>query len=237
MEYESEEFVVDSPSATSKYKAFIGSIMFDDILDNMQIQFEDYINIQDSLSYVQTFFAQYEDSKKYWESNESEEEPEVFIQALDDIFLSVFIEKLSTLFKDRLNISITAIEDDKPITEKTKILLISLYENMILNARDNIKKIFVDYIYSGMSNGIIDESYFKQIYEMSTLRFLSPSVYLKLIDNFLYTEYEKGSFTGNFLNKYSPKFYQNKDLYEEIVAEVKTKMTLLSEMKGENQNG
>ena len=83
-----------------------------------------------------------------------------------------------------MNISITAIEDDKPITEEAKILLISLYKNMILNARDNIKKIFVDYIYSGMSNGIIDESYFKQIYEMSTLRFLSPSMYLKLIDNF-----------------------------------------------------
>lgn len=227
-----EEFVVDSSSATSKYKAFIGSITFEDIMDNLQTQFEDYINIQDQLSYVQTFFSQYDDSKELWLNNETEEEPEVFLQALDDFYLSPFLEKLSKLFKERLNISITAIEDDKPLTDETKVLLISLYENLILNARHNIKLIFTDYIYSGMQNGIIDEGYFQVIQNMRTMEFLSPSQFLKTIDNFLFTEFENGSFSGNFLQKYYPKFYQNKDLYEEIVAEVTNKTKLFSTLKG-----
>lgn len=202
---------------------FIGIYPLDTILNGIENQFQDYINIEDTTNYVDIFYVQLEKSIEAVLENENEIHKQELIDRLGD-YKDNFVYRVEELFEKRLTIAITAIDDEStPDIDEVEIVIRKMYEFFILGAKDN----FLTAITSDMSLkkiDIIDDNEFFNTIE-NELNNYSPFITCITPTKFLhYCEadeilefYEDGQVSGNFLRKYSPKFYQNEEFKEEVI--------------------
>lgn len=213
-----EEFIADRSDATAVFKAFISQMPFEVIIENIETQFEDYINLKDKTNYVEYFLDQLEYSYEYWKNNESEESPEDYRRILDTLY-SEFIDTMQALFTQRIGIQITLIEDDHIYEKELRTILTTLYEFFVLNARENCKNV-VSYLLSKEDVTPFDrDSLLEKFGNYSPYLNINCPDFLKYSgQSFIADCYENFDFSGNFLEKFTPKFYENKDLYDECIA-------------------
>lgn len=228
-------------------ESFLGEYPFDSIIEGITDQFTNYIDTDDKINYVDTFYEQIHASYKAISSDDGEEHPVERREALDNI-LDKFVATMQDLFNKRLSLTITALESEVVDQDELEHVIREAYEYFILNARKNFKQVICSDIIHRMGQPPEnDTEYFNKIREM--LRQYSPLVtaidperfiwYTSVgsthsIDDFpiqkLFTD---GKISGNFLRRYSPKLYQ----YEEFEVEIINHIVMSQETKEELFNG
>lgn len=218
-----------------KENVFIGSTPLDVIMEGIETQFEDYINMEDKSNYVDIFYDQLHAS--YEAANDDTETfKEDMIKMLDDI-QQKFIDKMVELFRVRLTITITDVESESIDLDDLEFTIRRLYEFFILGARNNFKVVIASDAKARAAQSIHDHrAYMKLINNLMTgsysplITTFGPMEFLKYRgDQEMIQLFETGKVAGNFLRKYSPKFYKN----EEFEVEVINYITMIQQIKEE----
>lgn len=238
MEYNEgiEEVVVDH-SVLVKNVAMIGEYPYEELVETIQTQFEDYITIEDTTNCVDILFTQLKNSYEYYELNEKEEYPEDYKQSLDNIYEN-FIALMQRLFGLRLLISIPMLDNDNIYHPSVEVIIRKLYEFFILNARENFAYVITKELLKKTSSTITLDAFYDMLDDYSPfIKTISAEDFLKLAgDSEIVTMFDDNSFTGNFLRKYTPKLYQNHDLCVDIVSRINTERKMLEELEGGTTN-
>lgn len=216
--------------------AFVGEYPFNTIKESIENQFNDYIDMDDRINYVDIFYEQLNNSYEIVRNDDGEEHPMEIIEALDKI-KSSFIEMILELFDMRLMIHIQI--EDLTSDDEIEFVIRRLYEFFILGARENFKTVISKDILAKVGNIESDKEYFKAIKD--SLWNYSPLIICMGADRFLQLRgdneiqyiFNENKATGNFLRKYSPKFYDNEEFEVEIINHI----TLLNQFKEEIING
>ena len=204
-------------------QAFLGKYPFVSIIEGLKKQFEDYINMDDTVNYVDVFFNQIQASYNAVNLNDAEEHPNEIKEVLDRIYRE-FIDNIQRLFIDRLAITVIDIDDDNIYDPDLEFIIRRLYEFFILGAKNNFKVVIAMDVASLIRDvGDDDDEYFR-ILNQSLDRY-SPLLTTISIDQFIryrgdqevFDLFQNGRVTGNFLRKYSPKLYQNEDFQVELI--------------------
>jgi len=234
-----ENSPLDDPQPTDfseiiKEHAFLGRVPVSFIIESIRKQFEDYVNIEDDINYVDIFYNQLAIS--YLKaSHESEEHPNELREILDNIYQS-FIDTMQSLFATRLTITIPELESGNMDDEDLEFVIRRLYEFFILGARTNFKIVISADIRSKLDD-ISDDNYFNNVLELMDnytplITSMTPIDFLQYRgDQEIRDIFENGLAVGNFLRKYSPKLYQNEELISEIVNHITMIRNLLKNMK------
>lgn len=215
-----------------KDSAFIGDTPLESILEGLDEQFNDYINIDDKTNYVDVFYTQLHNSYEAVNSNEEELHPNEIIETIDEIH-QTFINKLAELFKNRLTLSFGDLEGEAIDYDDMEFVFRRMYEFFILGARNNFKTVIAADIVQKVAGIADDREYFNKVEElvmshnplitsfgpMEFLRYRNDTEIIEMFDN--------GKVIGNFLRKYTPKFYQN----EEYRVEVINHITMIQQFK------
>lgn len=212
-----------------KENAFVGDIPFNTILEGITEQFSDYINLEDKNNYVDIFYDQWNMSMKIVESDDEEDHPQEIKEALENI-KNEFIDKIHELFKQRLTITILAVDDEStPDVDELELVIRELYEFFILNARNNFKNAITISINLRLSidNVINEDTSDKEFFNKVNMLLdnYSPLVTCMTPRNFLeYNQrddiielFDEGQVSGNFLRKYTAKLYQNEEYKVELI--------------------
>jgi hypothetical protein len=219
VDYESES-IIDYGELIAD-RVFLGEYPYHEIVNRIKTQFNDYINMEDTTNYVDIYYQQ------MWLSCDrvNEDDSETHPQEIRDILTSIknhFINTMRQLIKDRLNISIFNIEEYGINSEELQFIFRRIYDFFILGARDNFKA-FIASDVSNSLNNITDENYMEHLkivmqkYALSPYSNLTTDQFLRHIGNPDMIElFERGWVSGNFLVKYSPKFYNNLDFLDEV---------------------
>lgn len=226
VEYDYSEIIVQN--------AFQGDVPYETIIEGLEKQFIDYINIEDKTNFVDIFYDQLHASYEIINSNEEEEHPAEMFEALNDI-QDKFINTLSDLFEQRLTITFIDLSGDIRDYDDIEFILRRSYEFFILGAYNNFKIVIATYVFPKVCNIADDKEYFKMIRELidsfnPLITSFGPTEFLQYRDEKEILEmYENGKIVGNFLRKYSPKFYQN----EEFMVEVINYITMIGNFKAD----
>lgn len=213
--------------------AFLGEFSFPTILEGIQKQFEDYINIEEKFNYIDIFYNQFKLSYDRIKNDLGEEHPMEIKEVLDRIY-QTFLDTIQQLLKMRLTISIPEFEAGSMHPQDLEFTIRKVYEFFILGSCDNFKAVITTDVLSNMGPmGENDEEYFQfiedQMEKYSPLfTTITPTKFLHYCkDEEILNLYESGIIAGNFLRKYSPKFYQN----EEFRIQVVNQITLIHQFK------
>lgn len=206
---------------------FVGVYPLDTIYDGIEGQFQDYMNIEDSTNYVDIFYVQLANSITAVKDDENEIHKEGLLNKLDDI-KEEFVYKVKELFETRLTISILAEDDEStPEVDEQEIVIRKMYEFFILNARKNFYQAITLHMIGNNNFPEMSDNEFINTIEMKLSEYspfvtcMTPTSFLNLCnDTDIKEYYEEGKVSGNFLRKYSPKFYQNEDLKVEIITAI-----------------
>lgn len=217
-----------------KENAFIGDIPLDVIMEGIETQFDDYINLEDKSNYVDIFYDQLHAS--YEAADDSETFKEDIIKTLDDI-QQKFIDKMIDLFNVRLTLTIADVESESVDLDDLEFIIRRLYEFFILDARNNFKVAIAYDARMKIGRQIPDHrEYMRTINNLMTNNYsplittFGPMEFLKYRgDQEMIQLFETGKVVGNFLRKYSPKFYKN----EEFEVEVINYITMIQQIKEE----
>lgn len=238
-----DQSLADQPiefSELIRQQAFIGEMSFDTIIEGIQAQFSDYIKSEDKTNYVDIFYDQLHASYDAIVGDESDGDENEYRAVLDDIQRS-FLDAMADLFKLRLTLTIIPLEDDDPDNDgEIEFIIRRLYEFFILDAKNNFKEVIAQDVNRRIQSRIEnDNEYFKIVNEL--LQLYSPLVtgvtpeqfleYRRVDDIIQY--FKDGKVVGNFLRKYTPKFYQN----EEFECEVVTYITMMEQFKEDLTTG
>lgn len=226
-------------------ESFRGEYPLNVIYEGIEKQFQDYINNEDETSYVDIFCQQWTDSMKYLDDTADDNSDDVqFMKDYLNDTLDNFYQKLEELFEQRLAISIPAIEEDSGAdNDDVMPMLIQIYEFFVLHAKDNFKKVIakdaVARLYELKNENpevlnteeSISDTLSSLVSDYSPLiTTIEPIRFLELCGNEEIMEYfQNGVFTGNFLRKYSPKFYRNELFQISVTAEA----TLIYQLREE----
>lgn len=203
--------------------AFRGKYPLSTIYDGIETQFNDYINIEDKVNYVDRFYDQLSFS---YQDVLDEFNNDLLIEALNNI-RDEFVSFMNNLFNKRFTICIRSIESEDYNQEEIEFIFRKLYEVFVLNARKNFVKVISQDIHSKMNPNIMnDDKYFSFIETMlesysPLILEIGPMEFLRYVDdNEVFELFNSNKVNGNFLRKYSPKLYQNEDLKVEIINEI-----------------
>lgn len=215
-----------------KDAAFIGDVPLESILEGLDEQFNDYINMDDKTNYVDVFYDQLHTSYESVNSSEEELHPNEVIEALDEI-QQTFIGKLAELFKTRLTLSFGDLEGEAIDYDDIEFVFRRMYEFFILGARDNFKTVIAADIVPKVAGIIDDREYFNKVEELvmshnPLITSIGPMEFLRYRNDVEVIEmFDNGKVVGNFLRKYTPKFYQN----EEYRVDVINHITMIQQFK------
>lgn len=204
-------------------EAFLGETPFNVILEGLEEQFNDYINIDDETNYVDVFYTQLHASYEAVRGDDGEEHPVEITEALDKIH-QAFIDFMSTKFEMRLAITLTDLESEDYSRDDVELELRRLYEFFILGARQNFTVVITtDVIKHFGSEPIEDNEYFQKIAALlprysPLFTTIGPMEFLEMRgDKEMVEFFSNNRVTGNFLKKYSPKFYANPDFEVDVI--------------------
>ena len=204
-------------------EAFLGETPFNTILEGLEEQFNDYIKMEDETNYVDVFYTQLHQSYQAIHDDPGEEHPGELKEALDRIHQG-FIDFMSTKFDLRLSITIVDLENEDYSRDDIEYQIRRLYEFFILGAKQNFTVVItVDVIKRLGSERMNDDEYFKRIQELlpqysPLFVTIGPMEFLQIRnDQEIIELFENNRVTGNFLRKYSPKFYANPDYEVDVV--------------------
>lgn len=218
-----------------KENVFIGSTPLDVIMEGIETQFDDYINIEDKSNYVDIFYNQLHAS--YEAANDDTETfKEDMIKTLDDIHQK-FIDRMVELFNVRLTLTIADVESESVDLDDIEFTIRRLYEFFIMDARNNFKVAIAYDAKARIGKQISDHrEYMRTVNNLMTNNYnplitaIGPMEFLKYRgDQEIIQFFETGKVTGNFLRKYTPKFYMN----EEFEVEVINYITMIQQIKEE----
>lgn len=233
--------------------AYICTYPIHAILDGIKEHFDDYINIEDDINYVDIFYDQWHYSREVALSDEKEMHRNDILEALENIHQN-FLEHIKELFKTRLTITITDLEDDVPDDpEDIEYIIRTIYDYFIIDARKNFKNVITTDIVNKLSakDTITDDNLFFDTVS-GMLNFYSPLVRVLTPEQFMrysashtredvIAMYEDGRLSGNFLRKYTCKLYKNEDFKVEIMNDVVIKQDfnndILSGSNDQNEGG
>jgi hypothetical protein len=199
---------------------FLGDISFKTIIESIKVQFDDYINMEDTANYVNVFYEQLANSYKALCDNEGEDYPHEVKVCLDKIY-DVFTDNILHLFETRLFISINDAENSN--REDLQFMIQRAYEYFILNAKNNFKTVIASSINGMIEDGLDDDAYFNQVQTLMELfspliQKVTPVEFIQLTgDKEIYDLFTNNQIIGNFLRKYTPKLYQNEVFSMEII--------------------
>lgn len=216
---------------------FLGLYPFSTILENINDQFRNYMTTDDLENYVEIFYNQLSVSYQSLRDDESEEWPEEARDLLRNIH-DTFINEILDLFYERLGISFPEFTDSGIVSiEDEEFMIYRAYEYFILNARNNFKTVISTSINGTIPLDIDDQEYFNQL--QSLMENFSPLIQIDPVEFIQYTGnkdiyelYNNFKMTGNFLQKYTPKLYENEIFAIEVVNY--TTMVRLFEKEREN---
>lgn len=203
-------------------EAFLGEMPLDTILEGLEAQFDDYINCEDKTNYVDIFYEQFNKSMQALEDDEEEEHPQEMRDALDKV-LERFTQFMRKEFNERLTITITCLEDEEPGNDDCEFIFRRLYEFFILGAKNNFKTVIEQDVIKRIPPELSDDEWFKKLQSLMLLYSpllsgVKPDEFLRYRgDEEIIELFEEGQVTGNFLRKYSPKFYQNDEFQVEVI--------------------
>lgn len=203
-------------------EAFIGDTPYDTIVNQIEIQFNDYIQMEDTTNYVDTFYNQLHASYEAVNTDEEENHRQEILEALDRI-QQEFIQFISDLFEQRLTISIMMLEAEDINYDDLEFILRRLYEFFILDAKRNFKVVICNDILPRVQSITNEDEFFKKVQELMLLyspliKTIKPTEFINMRGEKEMLElFENGQVAGNFLRKYSPKFYQNEEFQIEVI--------------------
>lgn len=205
-----------------KSRAFLGDTPFSVILEGLETQFDDYINLEDKTNYVDIFYSQLHKSYESVKSDASEDHPNEVIEVLDNIH-QTFISSICNMLYERLTLTIIDVEGESFNPDDLEFVLRRVYEFFILGARDNFKVVIAASVLPNVIDIIDDSVYFLKVQELvwmhnPLITSFGPMEFLKYRnDSEIIEMFNNGKIAGNFLRKYSPKFYQNGDFLVEVI--------------------
>lgn len=214
--------------------AFEGDFPLNTIIEGITNQFNDYINMEDRTNYVDVFYTQMYKSRESVRQYDGHEHPNEIMEALDKTY-TTFITTLTELFRERLTLTIADVEDGALESPDNEFVFRRLYEFFILGAKENFKSVFASDILPKVQGIQNDTEYFNRVQELVNLNSplitsIGPMDFLKLRNDAEIIEmFENGKIAGNFLRKYSPKFYQN----EEFLVEIINYITMIQQFKSD----
>lgn len=202
---------------------FLGDMPFDVIIEGLNDQFSDYINLEDKTDYVDTFYTQFAMSMSAVLMDQSEEHPQELLEALDKIS-DKFLDTIINLF--RLRLAITVVDEGESVeAERLEFRIRKLYNVFILNGKDNLKRAVMADMAKRMNvSSWTDDQFFSAMdilirsYYSPLITGFTPTQFIDYIgDDELQMLFDDGEITGNFLRKYSPKFYRNDEFRCELI--------------------
>jgi hypothetical protein len=207
-----------------KGNVFLGQLPLDAILESIKGQFEDYINVTDRTNYVDIFYEQLDYSFHAISTRVDEEHPVEKLEALDKIY-QTFIDFMKELFETRFTLTIMPLESEDPDEDDVQFIIRRLYEFFVIDARNNFKSVITADALSSVEHiGDNDNEFFRILQELINNQYtpllisISPEQFLTYRgDKEIIELFENGQVTGNFLRKYSPKFYQNEEFQVEVI--------------------
>ena len=229
--YQDQEYLQRMDVA--KENAFRGDYPLEDIFEGLTNQFSNYIQLDasDRTNYVEIFFKQLKESM----DEIIEEDGDLLEEQIEylDIVYNYFVDLISTLFQRRLCISLNFLETN-PYDSSTYDMLSILYKFFILDARKNFKTYFTERALIAMKVGnpdqtnlvaavydILDDMDHTLIVDGMVEEFIQRVTDKSTADT-VYGYFEENIISGNFLIRYSPRFYQNTDLLADIADDVIT---------------
>ena len=229
--YQDQEYLQRMDVA--KENAFRGDYPLEDIFEELTNQFSNYIQLDasDRTNYVEIFFKQLKESM----DEIIEEDGDLLEEQIEylDIVYNYFVDLISTLFQRRLCISLNFLETN-PYDSNTYDMLSILYKFFILDARKNFKTYFTERALIAMKVGntdqtnlvtavynILDDMDHTLIVDGMVEEFIQRVTDKSTADT-IYGYFEENIVSGNFLIRYSPRFYQNTDLLADIADDVIT---------------
>lgn len=220
-----DQSLADQPldySEIIEQEAFLGNIPFDAIIEGLEAQFADYVNIEDTTNFVDVFYDQLHASLAAVTDDESEEHPVEIKEALDRIHQR-FIDFMVKKFDERLTLTIMMVEDEDIDYDDLEFIIRRLYEFFILGAQNNFKVVIAADVNARIGQISDDKEWFTKLQEMMALYSplvtgIKPMEFLRYRNDTEITElFENGQVVGNFLRKYSPKFYQNEEFQVAVI--------------------
>lgn len=218
--------LVNDYSELIEQEAFIGEVPYPTIVEGIQGQFDDYIGTEDRTDYVDIFFTQLENSYKAAEEDEEEIHQQEIREALDrirDDFIDTIAEQLQT----RLTISISAIESEERDYDAIEWAVRQLYTFFILEAKQTMMTVIKYDVTRILKDVNLDgDEYFKRVNVLMNnysplFSTMGPNDFLQLTGNTdIIDMYDNGTISGNFLRKYSPKFYAHEEFEVEVINEI-----------------
>ena len=116
------------------------------------------------------------------------------------------------------------LESESLDYDDLEFIIRRLYEFFILGAKNNFKVVIATDINARFKDVTEDDNaYFKQLQELMLLyspllTSIKPTEFLKIRGDMEIAElFDNGQVVGNFLRKYSPKFYQNEEFQVEVI--------------------
>ena len=229
--YQDQEYLQRMDVA--KENAFRGDYPLEDIFEELTNQFSNYIQLDasDRTNYVEIFFKQLKESM----DEIIEEDGDLLEDQIEylDIVYNYFVDLISTLFQRRLCISLNFLETN-PYDSNAYDMLSILYKFFILDARKNFKNYFTERALLAMKKSnadqtnlvataynILDDMDHTLIVDGMVEDFIRKSTDKSTADT-IYGYFEENIISGNFLIRYSPRFYQNTDLLADIADDVIT---------------
>lgn len=235
--------LVNDYSELIEQEAFLGDTPYPTIIEGIKEQFDDYIGTEDRTDYVDTFFTQLATSYETAENDDEEDHKQEIREALDrirDDFIDTFAEQL----RSRLMITITAIEDEERDYDSIESTIRLLYPFFILEAKKTMMSVIKYDIMQNLKGlDLNDERYFQRVKVLMgnyspLFSTMGPQEFLKLANNpEISWLFNTGAVSGNFLRKYSPKFYRNDEFMVDIINEVTLTYAFAKEAKNTIQGG
>ncbi|MDE7345558.1 MAG: hypothetical protein K2N48_02320, partial [Muribaculaceae bacterium] len=196
----------------------------------------DYIAMEDSIDYVDIFYTQLQESRNIVKTDEDENNHQELLEVLDRIEIG-FVDMMAELFKVKLMLTIQEIDSEDRDYNEIEIILRELYEFFILGAKKNFTQVIAYDVIKRLGDTVItdDREYFNRVQNMMVyysplFTEMGPTEFLKSLKADTIIQLFDGlKVTGNFLRKYSPRFYRNEEFQVEVINEA----TLLYGFRGD----
>lgn len=214
---------------------FIGEYTYSSIIEGLNSQFDDYIGTDDKNNYAEIFYSQWHDSIETFLTDEEEEHPLEIKEALNRI-LDKFTSYMYAQFRQKLTLTIMAIDEGETNSEAMEGCIRLLYEYFILDAKKNFKKAISQDIERRIvwTKGDMTDAIKEFLYDYSgMILVIGPREFLRMTANEdILKLFDDGDITGNFFRRYSPKLYDHPDFESDIIAEI----ILRHDVKGDFKN-
>ena len=222
---------------------FAGELPFGVILEGLRNQFANYVSTEDRTDYVDSFYRQY---KMSTEIAYEEQFTDDYLDALSK-YMDKWLAVVNELFLTKLELTLTDLEGEATNNDSIEQSIRILYNYFILNAPATLKTVISKPIVRQLKKETFadDREMYKKIQEMLISGFspiisaVGPMEFIRLSGNEEVQElFNNGRVVGNFLKRYSPRFYKNEDFEASVVVHITETLDLYNDIiKGGEPNG